>query len=121
MTSICICKYPLIVIDKRDGYEKIFVSLPIDIFDEIEELAIPDMEVVKEKDFDDKMTTYMKVRWREIPKNTKNQKRYNVNDHIVIAGCPEDKLSCDMKSIYEAYHPIDEWNSYHMIELSEKK
>jgi hypothetical protein len=114
--AICVCKYPLMITDKRDEYESIYISLPLEILDG--EVPIPDMEVVKEKDFDDKMATYMKVEWQESSKGTK---RYNVNDHIVLAGCPEDQLSCDIKSIFVVYHPIDEWNEYHMVELKEQK
>jgi len=105
------------ITDKRDGTDKIFISIPLEILDGVE-VPIPDMEVVDEKDFDDKMATYMMIKWQEIPKNAK---RYNINDHIVMAGCQEDQLSCDTKSIFIVYHPIDEWNAYHMIELKEKK
>lgn len=116
--TICVCKYPLIVTDSRDGEDKVFVSLPLEILDGTE-VPIPDIEVVEEKDFNDKMAKYMMVKWQSIvPKNTK---RYNVNEHIVLAGCPEDQLSCDTKSIFAVYHPIDEWNAYHMIELKGKK
>lgn len=113
---ICVCKYPLIITDGRDGDKKIFISLPLEILDGVE-VPIPDIEIVDEKGFDDKVHKYMKVKWQDVPKSAK---RYNVSEHIVLAGCPEDRLSCDTKSIFAVYHPIDEWNAYHMIELKEE-
>lgn len=116
--SICVCKYPLIVTDSRDGTDRDFISIPLEILNGINEIPIPYMEVVDEKDFDDKMATYMKIEWQKI---SKDAKRYNVNDHIVLAGCSEDQLSCDTKSIFAVYHPIDEWNEYHMLEIDKTK
>lgn len=114
--SICVCKYPLIIVDIRDGDIKEFISIPLEIADE-SFIPIPDMEVVEEKGFDDKIGKYMKVTWN-IPSGT--PKRYNINEHIVLAGCPEEELQCSTKSIFEVYHPIDEWNAYHMLELKDK-
>ena len=74
------------------------------------------MEIVKEIGFDNIQREYMKVKWQDIPKNAK---RYNVNEHIVMAGCQEDQLKCDSKSIFAVSHPIEEWNINHMIDLSE--
>ena len=111
---ICICKYPLILTDKRDGEEHDFISFPLSILDS-NEITIPDMEVVKDVEgFDGKKEIYMKVKWNEMGENAK---RYNVREHIVYAGCPEHQLICDTKSIYEVYHPIDEWNDYHVLDI----
>jgi hypothetical protein len=116
--EICVCKYPLIVIDERDGDKKPFISIPLSIVDR--DMPIPDMEVVEEVDSDNKTKMYMKVQWQKPPKDPK--KYFDIGgDHIVLAGCPKEALQCDAKSIYVVYHPIDEWESYHMIELKENK
>lgn len=115
---ICICRYPIMITDKRFGGSDTYISIPLEVVDGVE-VPVPDMEVVKEKDFSDKMATYMKVKWQDDIPSWAN--RYNVNDHIVMAGCPEERLSCDTKSIFAVFHPIDEWNGYHMIDLNEKK
>lgn len=114
--AICVCRYPLIVTDKRDGEEHDFISFPLSILDG-NEITIPDMEVVKDiEGFDGKKGTYMKVKWQELPE-AQIIKKYNVREHIVFAGCPEDQLTCDAKSIYEVYHPIDEWTGYHLLNV----
>lgn len=104
------------ITDKRFGDSNIYLSLPLEILGGMTEIPVPDMEVVDEIGFDNIKHKYMRVKWQDvIPPGAK---RYNVNDHIVIAGCQEDQLSCDSKSIFAVYHPIDEWNENHMIELT---
>lgn len=117
--AICVCRYPLIIIDIRDGIKNIkeFISIPLEIIDG-PFMPVPDMDVVEEKGFDGKIGKYMKVTWNS---PLEGAKRYNINDHIVIAGCPEEDLQCDIKSIFVVYHPIDEWNAYHMLELKDKE
>jgi len=112
--TICVCRYPIMITDKRFGGSDTFISIPLEILDGIE-VPIPDMEVTDEVGFDNITYKYMKVKWQDvIPVNAK---RYNVNDHIVMAGCQEDQLSCDTKSIFSVSHPLDEWNKDHTIEL----
>jgi hypothetical protein len=111
--SICVCKYPLIVTDNRGEDEKVFISIPLEILGEV--VPVPNMEPVDEIGFDNIKRKYMKIEWQDIPKNAK---RYNVNEHIVLAGCSEEAITCDSKSIYAVYHPMDEWNKYHMLEIN---
>lgn len=107
------------ITDKRFGSSDVFISIPLEVIGDGIEIPIPDMEIVDEIGFDNIKRKYMRVRWQDdIPSWAK---RYNVNDHIVIAGCAEDKLSCDTKSIFEVFHDVNEWNEYHMIDLSEEK
>lgn len=114
-TRICICRYPLIVTDKRLSDDVVHLSMPLEVIQGMSEMPIPDMELVEDVEgFDGKKGTYMKVVWREL---SSIAKKYNVNEHIVLAGCPEDQLSCNEKSIFEVYHPIGEWKEYHMLEL----
>lgn len=117
---ICVCRYPLMITDKRFGDDIVHISMPLEVIKGMSEMPIPDMEVIDEKGFDDIVRKYMMVRWQESFDESfdiSKTKRYNIQDHIVIAGCPEDQLKCDIKSIYTVYHPMDEWNSYHMLEL----
>jgi hypothetical protein len=103
--------------DKRYGGSDTYISIPLEITGGIE-VPIPDMEVVDEIGFDNIKHKYMKVKWQDdIPIWAK---RYNVNEHIVMAGCSEEKLSCDTKSIFAVSHPIEEWNEYHTIDLIEQ-
>ena len=107
------------ITDKRYGGSDVYISIPLEVIGDGIEVPIPDMTIVDEIGFDNIKRKYMKVIWQDdIPTWAK---RYNVNDHIVIAGCQESQLSCDTKSIFAVFHPLDEWNEYHMIELSETK
>jgi len=106
------------ITDKRYGGSDTYISIPLEVTNGVE-VPVPDMEVVKELGFDGKMATYMRVKWQDDILST--AKRYNVNDHIVMAGCPEKELSCDTKSIFAVFHPINEWNEYHMIDLVKNK
>lgn len=119
--AICVCRYPLVIVDRRDGNtkkdEKLFLSLPVEILTD-KYIPTPEIDLVKEKGFDGIERDYVKVKWRDI--ESKIGKRYNVHDHIVVAGCPEDQLTCDEKNIYEVYHPLEEWESIHIIEIGMK-
>jgi hypothetical protein len=114
--AICVCKYPIMLVDKRYGSSDTYISIPLEVTDGVE-VPIPDMEVVDEIGFDNIKQKYMKVKWQELIPTW--AKRYNVNEHIVIAGCQESELSCGSKSIFAVFHPISEWNEIHMIELNE--
>lgn len=113
--EICPCKYPTVIFDKRDSEEIKSIAIPFDIMDGYN-LPVPDMEVTEETGQDNVKRKYMKVQWIEPHKDVK---RYYIAEHIVLAGCPEENLSCDLKNIYVVYHPIDEWNSFHMIDVKE--
>lgn len=129
--AICVCRYPIMLTDKRDGLDNEFICIPVEIIDG-ENIPTPQIELVKEdsllfdeslrkfikeNDFDNKTKEWIVVKWNK-PSNV--TKKYNVNNHIVIAGCPEDQLECDSKSIYEVYHPVDEWYSDHMMEIGQE-
>lgn len=119
--AICVCEYPKLVIDKRDLVEKLYLAMPTEVLKE--EFPVPDLDIVEEEGFDKKKHSYMRVKFRE-PSSSPSEgsvNRYNVKDHIVIAGCPEDQLTCDTKNIYIVYHPIDEWSKEHMLELDQKE
>lgn len=112
---ICVCKFPLLVRDKRDGEgdnEIIFYGIPLDVIDDVG-FAIPQMEEVEEKSPSGVLGTYMKVTWMEPHAGTK---MYEVVDHLIVAGCPEDAQMCDVKSIFVVYHPIKEWYDRHVID-----
>lgn len=115
--AICVCRYPIMIVDNRFGDKKLFLSLPVEILID-ETLSVPDINIVKEKGFDGIKRDYVKVKWKDVESKAN---RYNVQDHIVIAGCPEDQLTCDVKNIYEVYHPLEEWESDHMIEIGMKE
>ena len=117
--AICSCKFPLIIVDERDGIEIEFFALPIETIKDGFGFGdtLPDMEVVDAESLTGIIGTYMKVVWKEPHSGTK---KYDVQGHIVVAGCSEDALECDVKNIYEVYHPIDEWIEYHIIELGKK-
>lgn len=131
--AICICRYPIILTDKRDGLENKFICIPVEIVDG-DSIPIPQMELVKEIDLDESLRRFIKesfndsdnkskewivVKWNK-PSNVAKKYKIN-NNHIVIAGCTEDQLECDVKSIYEVYHPVDEWYSDHMIEIGKNR
>jgi hypothetical protein len=116
--AICSCKFPLIIVDERDGKEITYLGMPIETIEEMEEFGIPDLEVIETESLKGIIGQYMKVTWQ---KPREKAKKYDVVGHIVTAGCPEDALECDVKSIYEVYHPIDEWIDFHIIELKGKE
>jgi hypothetical protein len=122
--SMCSCKYPLVFLDDRDGDEISYVAIPEEIFEELGTIEQPLFEEVKEIGFDGKTHDYMAVVWKD-PKDA-TTKKYDVNDHIVVAGCnsPTDnkgKLKCVDKTTYVVLHPIDEWIAHHMIKVSDEK
>lgn len=112
--AICSCKFPLIIVDERDGKEVTYLGIPIETIDEMGEFNIPDLEVVETESLNGITGQYMKVTWQE---SHEKVNKYDVVGHIVTAGCPEDAIECDVKSIYEVYHPIDEWIDFHIVEL----
>jgi len=112
--SICSCEFPLIIIDKRSGKDVEYISIPIEIVDEMGEIIMPEMSIVETEGLDGIVQEYMKVSWKKPHDKTS---KYDVRGHIVVAGCPEDAIQCDAKSIFDVYHPINDWISDHVIEL----
>lgn len=107
-SALCVCKYPLLIIDNREG-EVIYYSMPIAILGR--EMSVPKMDLVEEIGFDGIKQEYEMVEWQK-PHGRLN--RYNVHNHIVLAGCPESELACSIKNIFVVYHPIQEWRSWHI-------
>lgn len=116
--TTCSCKYPLIILDERDGKEIQFLGMPLDVIGEGNGFDnLPDTEVVETESLTGIIGQYMKVTWQDPPESAK---KYDVVGHIVVAGCPEEDLQCDTKNIYVVYHPISEWIDEHIVELKKK-
>lgn len=130
--KICVCKYPIFVLDQRDGVGKDeegndkeieFYALPVQVIgEEMEgEPFIPAMEIEERESFTGITGSYMRVEWQKAPKDAK---AYDVNGHIVLAGCPVDKHGnvemCETKFVFVVYHPLSEWMSDHIIEWKSK-
>lgn len=122
---VCPCKYPLHIIDKRDNEEIEYLAFPDEVIDDMNgKIIVPEFEVIKEEGFDRKIHEYMGVMWKDPTGAT--TKKYEVNDHIVIAGCDSKlsddgkKLQCKKKELYVVFHPLDEWEDFHIVELHKK-
>jgi hypothetical protein len=112
---ICSCRFPKLIIDKSYGdgdNTVIFYGIPIDVMDDVG-INLPLMEEVEETSPAGKVGRYMKVTWEEPHVGTK---MYEVLEHLVVAGCPEDAEQCDIKSIFVVYHPMKEWKEKHIID-----
>ncbi len=116
---VCVCKYPLVFIDNRNGDSISYISIPEEVFEDEESIDNPEFEEVTEEGFDGKMHDFMAVIWKN-PKDAVT-KKYDVNDHIVIAGCDSStdgkKMKCKKKELYMVLHPVDEWISHHIVEI----
>lgn len=116
---VCPCRFPLVFLDNRDGDNISYISIPEDVFEDEGSIDNPKFEEVTEEGFDKKTHDYMAVIWKD-PKNAIT-KKYDVNDHIVIAGCDASsdgkKMKCKKKELYMVLHPIDEWISYHIVTI----
>lgn len=101
---VCPCKYPILLV--KDGIE--FFSLPLDVIEEMNEFVVPRIyeKAVEGKD-------WVVVQWRE--NMHQGVKKYNSVGHIVFAGCEEKDISCDNKSLFEVWHPKEEWEKSHKI------
>lgn len=111
---ICACRFPKLIIDTSYGdgdNTVIFYSIPIEVIEDVG-LEIPLMEEVEQITPSGVIGKYMKVTWVEPHPDTK---MYEVVEHLVVTGCPEDAQLCDAKSIYVVYHPIKEWKEKHII------
>lgn len=102
----CPCKFPILIV--RDGIQ--FLALPLE---EIEKGLSEIPEIYDE--VDDNGVEWVVVQWHDDVYN--NLHTYEVVGHNVIAGCSENRLSCDSKDIYKVYHPKDEWNNYHVVNM----
>jgi hypothetical protein len=124
MTHLCVCKYPLMVIDKRDGQEVEYLAMPLEVIED-GEFPIPDIDTVEAEGLDGIIRYYISVTWKQITPDM-HVKKYDVVGHVVTAGCElseatkgeDGHLQCDSKSIYVVFHPIEEWIEKHIIELS---
>lgn len=124
MTHICVCKYPLLIIDKRDGQEVEYLAMPIQVIED-GELPVPDIDVQETEGLDGIIRGYVVVTWKDVTPEM-HVKKYDVVGHVVTAGCElseaskgeDGQLQCDSKSIYTVAHPIEEWINKHIIELS---
>lgn len=117
MSTICPCMYPMIIFDNRYDEQIEYLAIPKEIIKEKGDITLPEIEIINLKGKE-----WMAVTWNTLSHN--NVKDYDVNDHIVIAGCDissmvekEGKLRCDEKKIYIVLHPMDEWLDHHVIEL----
>src|SRR5574340_1135414 len=116
MSSICSCKYPLMIIDRRDSTEVTYLSFPDEFIDEMGGVVeSPDIDTVKMKGENGILGEYVEVKWKLTAQI--EIKTYYINDHIIHAGCDNEKLLCDKKVIYSVFHPIDEWASHHIVIL----
>jgi hypothetical protein len=127
MTHICVCKYPIMVIDKRDGQEIEYLAMPLQVI-ENGEIPVPDIDVQNAEGLDGIVRDYVVVRWQDVTPNM-HAKKYDVVGHVVIAGCElseaskgeDGNLQCDSKSIYTVFHPLEEWKEKHIIEIPPMK
>lgn len=102
----CPCKFPILIV--RDGIQ--YLALPLE---EIERGLSGIPEIFDEVDEDG--NEWVVVQWHDDVYD--NLKPYEVVGHIVFAGCSEDKLTCDSKDVFKVYHPKDEWDSYHVVNM----
>jgi len=102
----CICLYPkLIYIDDNE-----FLALPTDEFPEFSLVTVPKIE------YDDD-NEWVIVIW-DADFDTSFIKRYEVNNHIVYAGCGNGRDVCEKKDKIYVLHPVDEWEREHIININ---
>ncbi len=119
---ICICKYPLMIIDNRDGRAIEYIAMPIEVIKD-GDMPVPDIDYEETEGFDGVTRGYIAVKWQK--ENGNFMKKYDVVGHIVRAGCQlsetseseDGQLQCTDKSIYTVLHPAEEWVEQHVIEL----
>lgn len=117
MVHICVCKYPLIILDNRDGNNIEHIAMPTELIDG-GYIPSPTIVPVTIEGVD-----YMAVEWQE-HKDNDHIKEYEVVGHKVLAGCEPSEIkiangavTCDTKKIYVVLHPKDEWTTKHIVEL----
>lgn len=124
MAHICICKYPLLIIDNRDGKGIEYLAMPIEAIKD-GDMPIPDIDYEETEGLDGITRGYISVTWQKV-KDGDVVKKYDVVSHVVTAGCQSEyalkgedgKLACDEKNIYVVLHPVTEWVEQHIVELS---
>lgn len=123
MVYVCPCRYPVLVIDKRDDEDDEVLSGndEEDQEDHITYIAVPEgmtnlpLDIYIKDDF-------VIVKWRDI-KSSDHIKEYETNEHIVIAGCSSPvemkngQLKCDDKDIYMVSHPVADWLDDHIRDI----
>lgn len=122
-THICICRYPLMIIDGREGQSIEYLAMPVEVIKD-GDIRVPDIDHEEAEGFDGVIRDYISVKWQEI-KDDMVMKKYDVVGHIVFAGCePSETLKeedgtlvCNDKSIFTVLHPAEEWVEKHVIEL----
>ncbi len=127
MTHICVCKYPLMIIDKRDSQDIEYLAMPLEVIED-GEISVPDIDVLDTEGLDGIIRHYVAVTWKEVTPDL-HVKKYDVVGHVVTAGCEiseaskgeDGHLQCDSKDIYVVLHPLEEWIDKHIIELSPGK
>lgn len=127
--AVCVCRYPIISIDKRNKVEGDieYISFPVEIIDARDgTIPVPKISVVKKDELPsslkkfvvekklDNILEWVRVDWDE-PSTI--AKEYIINGHIVLAGCREEDIKCDIKAIFVVYHPIEEWYDHHVVEI----
>jgi len=110
----CPCLYPIITtITDSDGDKNTYWGMPDDELDD-GEFKIPKLDYVEQEGVE-----YVAVIWED-PKDA-TIKSYEVNGHLVYAGCAYEDLKksgnkkvCKEKMLFVVLHPKEEWNSYHV-------
>ncbi|MDD3474353.1 MAG: hypothetical protein PHP08_00435 [Candidatus Dojkabacteria bacterium] len=116
----CPCKYPLWITDKRDNDEIEYIAFPRDYIEDVDgEIDVPEFEEIEEEGFDGKRHKYMAVLFQD-PEDAYT-KKYDVAEHIVVAGCHVEtdgkKMKCKKKELFIVLHPIQEWEEHHMVKI----
>lgn len=121
MVYVCVCKYPLIIIDNRDGENVQYTAMPTDLI-EGGDIPAPTIVPIKTEGLDGILRNYIAVQWQQL--THQNIKGYDVVGHVVYAGCEpseikivDGEVKCDSKKIYIVLHPEEEWIDHHMIQL----
>jgi hypothetical protein len=121
MVYVCVCKYPLIIIDNRDGDNVEYTAMPTDLI-EGGDIPAPTIVPIKTEGLDGILRDYIAVQWQQLAHQ--NIKGYDVIGHVVYAGCEPSEIKivngevkCDSKKIYIVLHPAEEWIDHHMIQL----
>lgn len=121
MAHICVCKFPLIIIDNREGKTIEYIAMPTEIVSG-GDMPVPTIEFIETEGLDGIKRDYIAVQWQELTHD--NVKEYDVAEHVVIAGCDpssvsivDGELKCESKDIYLVLHPFKDWTTQHFIQL----
>ncbi len=122
VTITCPCKFPIFIVDNRDGEDIEYMGFPTDYIEEVNgKIDSPEFEEVEEEGFDGNKHKYMAVLWQD-PEDA-NTKKYDVAGHIVIAGCRAEtdgkQIVCKKKELFVVLHPLGEWEEYHKVRLKQ--